>query len=102
MSDRNPSPKKEFLANETLIKNHHALLDNPSLQIAIETTMAEISRRACNQTMPTEFNACAAAHLRMLGAHDFVNEFLNLAESLPTAPAKHSDNLPGNLPTRKN
>jgi hypothetical protein len=39
------------------------------------------------------FNACAAAHLRKVGAHEFLQIFRNLCET-PSVPAvKLNDNL---------
>lgn len=103
--NRNPSPKSEFAADALLVKGHHELLDIPALQIAIESALAELHRRAAQHTDPTNFNACAASHLRLLGAQDFVDTFLNLAEVQVAEKRVDSTNLPGNvatLPRQKN
>ena len=46
---------------------------------------------------PPEMGACAAAHLRCLGAHDFVSTFYNLAEQVELADKPKTMNLPGNV-----
>ena len=101
----NPSTKSEFLKYHIAVKNHHELVENPVLRRHIEFALSEMQRRAAQGTPPGEFNACAAAHLRMLGAQDFLDIFLNLAEASTPTTKTDTSNLPGNvstMPTRKN
>lgn len=97
----NPSAKAEFLKNAALLKQHHDLVENPHFRDALDITMKEMQRRA-TLTDPSNLNACAASHLRMLGAQEFVDTLLNLAEAPTTATRTDSANLAGNVPTRKN
>lgn len=97
----NPSPKSEFLKNAANLKAHHDLVENDSLRYSLNCALLEMSRRICNGAPADNMGACAAAHLRMLGAQDFVEMFLNLAEA-PSLPAKSpSGNLPSNVASRK-
>lgn len=93
----NPSPKSELLTNPEFIKHHHALVENSILRDHINVAMLEMTRRICDKAPADNIGACAAGHLRMLGAHDFVSLFMNLAESESPERAKVSDNLPSNV-----
>lgn len=97
-----PTPKSEFLKNAEVIKHHRELAENEWLRISISTAMLEMQRRASAGTDPTNFNACAASHLRMLGALDFIEILLNLAEQMQPGVRTDTTNLPGNTPLRKN
>lgn len=92
----NPSPKAEFLKNSQLVKNHHELVEDTRLRISLEAAMQEMQRRAA-QVDPANFNLCASAHLRMLGAQEFVDTFLNLAETQVATARTDTTNLPGNV-----
>lgn len=94
----NPSPKSEFLKSEAMLKQHHILVENPYLRDALDIALKEMQRRAA-LTDPANFNACAAAHLRMLGAQEFLDTFLNLAETQVAPTRTDTTNLPSNAPT---
>ena len=101
----NPPPKSEFVKDPESIKAHHLLVENTALRAAFAITISELSRRSAQHTPPDNFNLCASSHLRLLGAHDFIDTFLNLAEAEVVAPRKDNANLPSNiatLPNRKN
>lgn len=98
----NPSAKSEFIKNSQLVKNHHELVEDPRLRISLEAAMQEMQRRAAQNTEPSNFNACAASHLRLLGAQDFLDIFLNLAETPAASTRTDTANLASNVPTRKN
>lgn len=100
--NKNPSPKSEFLKDSVKVKNHSLLVDNPVLQDSIAIALSEMQRRAAQNTPPENFNACAASHLRLLGAQDFLDILLNLAESTPASTRTDTANLASNVPTRKN
>lgn len=95
--NRNTSPKAEFLKNAAFVKLHHEIIEHPGLQYGLQVTLLEMQRQAANNTPPGEFNSCAASHLRMLGAQDFIAMFLNLAETFEAAAKPASMNLPGNV-----
>lgn len=97
----NPSPKAEFLKSEDNCKAHRQMVENESLRHSLEVALFEMQRRAAQYTESTNFNACAASHLRLLGAHDFIDIFLNLAEQPVAAQRTNADNLPGNVTTLK-
>jgi hypothetical protein len=101
----NPSPKSELATDKIAIQLHHALVEDQTLRKHFALTLAELHRRAAQHTNPGNFNECAASHLRLLGAQDFVDTFLNLAEATPVPdPRKDGENLPGNVASlpRKN
>lgn len=103
--NRNPTPKAEFLRLPSLVKAHHELIELPSLQVGLNTALMEMQRRAAAGTDTTNFNFCAASHLRLLGAQDFIEIFLNLAETMAPGVRTDTTNLPGNvssMPARKN
>jgi hypothetical protein len=93
----NPPPKAEFLKNPTNIAEHHKLVENAYLREALTVALLEMQRRAAAGTDTTNGNFCAASHLRMLGAQDFIEIFLNLAETPAPAVKTDSVNLPGNI-----
>lgn len=97
----NPSPKSELVKNISAIKDHHELVEDPVLRKHLEVAMQEMQRRAV-LVDAANFNLCASAHLRMLGAQEFVDTFLNLAETSVSATRTDTANLAGNIPTRKN
>lgn len=101
----NPTPRTELLKNTDLVQQHHVLVENEILRTHLRLALQEMQVRATSNTPADNFNACAAAHLRMLGAQDFLDIFLNMAETETTAPRKDVGNLPGNvatLPRQKN
>lgn len=101
----NPSPKSEFLTSNENIEAHHVVVQNPAVRKGLEVALAQMQRQVADQA-PPEMGACAAAHLRCLGAHDLIATFYSLAEvAAPTARAD-TTNLPGNVrmmpPAKKN
>lgn len=99
----NPSPRSEVLKEPNAVKRHHDLVENQTLRDHLGFALSEMMRRAA-QCDPSNFNQCAAAHLRMLGAQEFVDLFLNLAETNLPETRRDSGNLPLNTPAqpRKN
>lgn len=93
----NPTPRSAFLKSQELIKQHHELVENETLRMHLRIALQEMQVRAAANTEANNFNACAAAHLRMLGAQDFVDIFLNLAETEAPAKRVETGNLPGNV-----
>jgi hypothetical protein len=92
----NPTPKSEFVKSPENIKAHHALLEDAVLRKHLEVALSELGRRIADNS-PPEMGACAAAHLRMLGAHDFVEIFLNLGETVVLQVKGDNLNLPSNV-----
>lgn len=100
----NPTPRSEMLKSPEIVKRHHELVENDWLRAHLRIALQEMQIRASANTDANNFNACAAAHLRMLGAQDFVEIFLNLVETPVLETKKESTNLPGNVASlpRKN
>lgn len=100
----NPPPRKELIESPEAIKRHHELVENETLRTHLRIALQEMQMRAAANTDPSNLQLCASAHLRMLGAHDFVDIFLNLVETAQPEAKKETTNLPGNVASlpRKN
>lgn len=95
--NRNPSPKSEFLKNKDAVAGHTALLDNPYFMGSLNVALFEYQRQISMRVPADNFNACASGHLMMVGAQDFINTLLNLAETAVVETRKDVGNLPGNV-----
>ena len=93
----NPIPKSEFIKNSAAAKAHSVMAASETLQTGVSVALLEMSRRLCNANPADNMGACAAGHLRMLGAQDFLEIFLNLAEVQQPAKKTDSTNLPSNV-----
>lgn len=102
--NRNPSPKSEFLKNRDALAGHAALLDNLYFHTSLNVALGEFQRQLSMKVPVDNFNACASGHLMMVGAQDFINTLLNLAETPSVEGRKDVGNLPGNVASmpRKN
>jgi hypothetical protein len=80
----NPSPKVRFNESEVTIKEHHRILEHPSFQKSCDAAMLQLQVELMGQ-IPKEqagnFNAAAAAHLRLQGAHEFLTVFRKLTDT---------------------
>lgn len=99
--NKNPSPKSEFLKNTDAVNGHSRLMDDPYFLNSLDTSLAEMQRQVSMNCPADNFNACAAGHLRMLGAQDYIHILKNLGEATPATVARDTSNLPGNLPSNK-
>ena len=93
----NPTPKSEFLQDAMAVKNHHNIVEDPVVRKHLNYALMEMQRRAAANTDPKDFNFCASSHLRLLGAQDFIDIFLNLAETMAPGVRTDTTNLPGNV-----
>lgn len=93
----NTTPKADFLKDSAAVANHHKLVENLTLRKHMEIALLEMQRRAAAGTDTTNLNFCAASHLRLLGAQDFIEIFLNLAETMAPGVKTDTTNLPGNI-----
>lgn len=93
----NPSPKSEFVKSNDNVAAHKRLVEDPQMSWSLHVALLEMSRRLCNGAPADNMGGCAAAHLRMLGAQDLIEVFLNLAETEQAAPLRDDLNLPGNV-----
>jgi len=87
----NPSPKTRFQENKTFVDQHKRLIERSDLQLSIDYAMLQY------QAQLTEIvaggNEAAAAHFRLMGAHEFVKIFRTLAHEPEKAVVKNNDNL---------
>lgn len=83
---KNPTPKQRFQSNPKLLTPHRDLVASPAFELSVDYAMLEYERQL--SLVPFDnFNACAAAHLRKVGAHEFLQVLRNLAESsVPETP----------------
>lgn len=96
----NPSPKSEFIKDAKAVANHHTLVENDILRNSLNVALMEMSRRL-TANPPTDLGGAGASYLRLLGAQEFLHEFLNLAER--PAPVERPDNanLASNVSTAR-
>src|SRR5512143_438673 len=88
----NPSPKARFLDAPLHITKHRDMLQLPEFDRAI--TFALLEYQATLSKGPLDFNSCAAAHLRIQGAQEFIHILRNLAEApTPLTGARTDGNL---------
>jgi len=95
--NHNPSPKTELLKSPEVVKRHAAFASDDWLRAHLKIALQEMQYRASAGTDPQNFNMCAASLLRLMGAQEFVETFLNLAEAPTVAAKSDSTNLPGNV-----
>lgn len=88
----NPSPKARFLDAPLHITKHRDMLQLPEFDRAI--TFALLEFQAILSKGPLDFNTCAASHLRIQGAQEFIGILRNLAEAPTTLAVERRD---GNL-----
>jgi hypothetical protein len=81
----NPSPKQRFIGIKDLVSKHRDLVASEQFQLAADFALLEY-QRALSMTSFDNYNACAAAHMRMTGALEFLQQFRNLGETV--APIK--------------
>lgn len=93
----NPTPRNELMKSPEAISSHHVLVENEVLRHHLRVSLQEMQMRASANTDASNLQLCAAAHLRMLGAQDFVEIFLNLVEAPAVEAKKDSTNLPENV-----
>lgn len=97
----NPTPKDTFVADPDAVRAHHALVEMGSLQKAMSAALAQYARKQSALT-PNDLGSAAMIFMRMQGAHELAETFLNLAEA-PAAPTVlDSSNLVTNIRTKKN
>lgn len=92
----NQTPRAEFLLDPKNIEAHRTVVQNPAVRKGLEVALAQMQRQIADSA-PPEMGACAAAHLRCLGAHDLINTFYNLSETNVATARADTTNLPGNV-----
>lgn len=89
---KNPTPKQRFQEIKNVPTGHRDLIQLAQFQLSVDFALLEYERQL--SMVPFDnFNACAAAHLRKVGAHEFLSVLRNLAESSVPEAAKGDGNL---------
>lgn len=89
----NPSPKARFLTSKTETQAHRSLMQRADLQRSLDVALMEYQGQLAVRTADKEFNHCAAAHLKMVGALEFINTLKNLDVVSVSTTTRPNDNL---------
>lgn len=92
----NPSPREDFIKDPLRVKEHHQLVEDSFLRRSLEVALLEYQRRQTRLSAP-DLGGCAACHLRVQGAQEFLEVFLNLCETSQVTPRVDSTNLSSNV-----
>lgn len=88
----NPSPKQKFQQTPANIHAHRELMQNDDFERGVEAALLEY-QSLLSRTDPFNFNQCAAAHLRIQGAQEFLHQLRHLAEQPKVMPSVMPQNL---------
>lgn len=81
------SPKQRMVEDAPRVSSHRDMLASEEFNQSIEAALLEYQRFLASITSDN-FNAFAAAHLKMVGAQEFVRVLFELCETpTPRAPA---------------
>lgn len=97
----NPTPKESFVADSESVKAHHQLVELDALRQSLAAAMAQYTRRQSSLT-PNDLGSAAMIFMRIQGAQEFMETFLNLAESPASPVLMDSSNLTTNIRGKKN
>lgn len=89
---KSPTPKQRFAESKDLVSGHRDLVASAQFQISADHALLEYQRQLC-LTPFDNYNAQAAAHMRMTGALEFLTQFRNLAETTVLATKEVGGNL---------
>lgn len=92
----NPTPKVVFVKDAVRVAAHHKLVEDETLRESLDAALLQYQRKQAALQAP-DLGGAASCFLRIQGAQEFVNEFLNLAESTVTDLRTDTVNLPGNI-----
>lgn len=80
----NPSPKTRFIGIKHCVDAHRDLLQRQDLITGLEQSMLEYVWNMCggdrHGTLQIQAGEAASGYYKILGAHEFVKTFRNLAE----------------------
>ena len=71
----NPNPKQRFLTAPGLIKAYTDVMIMPGTRISLDYALMQYQHRLA---APINDTVAAAAHFKMVGAMEFIDELLNL------------------------
>lgn len=81
----NPSPKSRFQESGNNLSEHRKLIETPAFRRACDMAMLQYTIQVNGQTL--DGNSAAASAFRLLGAQEFLNTLILLAENvIPPAP----------------
>lgn len=73
----NPTPKKRFMSAPGLMSAYHEVMRMPGTRISLDYALMNYQHKLSHSSNdPT----AAAAHFKMVGAIEFVDELMNLSE----------------------
>ena len=88
------SPRASFIENPDNVRKHRELLQQPELKAAMDVALAEMSKAVISLSRNTDMlkpglsQAAEASFHIIHGAHEFVEVFYRLVESLPPLPPR--------------
>ena len=88
----NPTPKKRFADTPATISKHRDLIASREFERAIDFAFLQYQSQL-TQIDLVNLNLAASAHLRMVGAHEYVQVLRNLCESVTVQPRVNLDVL---------
>lgn len=92
MNIPNPTPKARFNESRANVEEHHRILEHPSFQRGVDAALLQFQVNLMEQLREqgSNFNAMAAAQLRLQGAHEFLTAFRKLTDT-GDMPIRRSD-----------
>lgn len=86
----NPSPKTRYMSDTKRISIHRELMQRDDVIMALDFALLQYQSRVAQITNES---MAGAGHFRMLGALEFIQELITLAESQTIRPVKDTGNL---------
>ncbi len=91
---KNPTPKSTFQSDTNRTARHRSMIHSPEFVIGADMAMLEYQSQLAQIDLQGNMTAAAAAHLRMLGAQEYLFCLRNLAEKpQPKMTPRVMDNL---------
>ena len=93
----NPSPKAKFTGIKACVDAHCELLQRPDVESSLNTAFAQYQWELCGGDMPVHVdgNTSASHFYKLMGAHELLRVFKNLAKThVPLPPTPSSGDLP--------
>lgn len=88
----NPTPKQRFIQSTAIVSAHRNLMQSDQLRMSLDFALLEYQRRVSETSNP-DMNGAVAGHFRMLGAQEFINTLIMLAETPVIPTVKPQGNL---------
>jgi len=90
----NPTPKQEFLLDSKRTSAHRGTFSTPAAQDSLRVALAQYQRTLSDMYVGNTLDHAAMLHLKVKGAHEFLDTLLNLAEApKKAAQTPHLGNL---------